>query len=69
VTDRQLKVTAVSPLSTVQLPAAAKQAVYRSFVGLALEALPQAQGEDLDAAITRAVKKAGTLIHVRLKNA
>lgn len=68
-TDRQLKIQHVLPLNTHQVPAVAKSKVYDGFKGLALDKLPAAQGNDLDAAITAAVKKAGTLIYVRLKNA
>ena len=67
-TDRQLKVTALKPMGT--LPAgAATSKVYERLRGIALDQLPAAQGNDLDAAITAAVKKAGTLVYVRLKNA
>ncbi|HEY1076509.1 MAG TPA: hypothetical protein VGE51_07455 [Fontimonas sp.] len=69
VTDRKLTVTAVSALNTHQVPEAAKQPVYASFKGLAVDQLPTARGESLEDAITRAVKNAGTLIYVRLKNA
>ncbi len=69
VTDRTLTVTAVNALNSNQVPEAAKRAVYASFTGIALHQLPQADGDDLDAAITRAVKKAGTLVYVRLKGA
>ena len=68
-TDRQLTVTAVKPLSTNQVPEARKSAIYGTFKGVAVDRLPAAQGETLDAAITRAVKKAGALLYVRLKNA
>jgi hypothetical protein len=68
-TDRQLKVTVVQPLNTTHVPAAAKSAVYASFKGLAVDQLPAAGGQGVDAAITAAVKKAGTLLYVRLKNA
>ena len=68
-TDRMLTVTSVAPLNTNHVPAAAKSAVYASFKGVAVDKLPAAQGDSLDAAITRAVKKAGTLLYVRLKNA
>ncbi|MEQ1440623.1 hypothetical protein AAG565_14795 [Fontimonas sp. SYSU GA230001] len=69
VTDRTLKVTSVSPLNTNHVPAAAKSAVYAGFVGKPLDQLPVPRGDDLDAAITRAVKRAGTLVYVRLKSA
>ena len=68
-TDRQLKVQRVLPLNSQQLPGVGKSKVYERFRGLSLDQLPAASGNDLDAAITRAVKKAGTLVYVRLKNA
>jgi hypothetical protein len=68
-TDRQLKVTAVAPLNTTHVPQAAKSPVYATFKGLSLDQLPAAKGDGIDAAITTAVKKAGTLVFVRLKNA
>ena len=68
-TDRQLKVTAVKPMNTLHVPAAAKSKIYGSFSGIAVDQLPAAKGSDLDAAITAAVKKAGTLLYVRLKSA
>ena len=68
-TDRQLKVTAVKPMNTLHVPDAAKRAIYASFSGVAVDQLPAAKDSDLDAAITRAVKNAGTLLYVRLKNA
>lgn len=69
VTDRKLVVSAVSALNTNHVPEAAKRAVYDSFKGKPLDQLAAADGDSLDAAITRAVKNAGTLIYVRLKNA
>ena len=51
------------------MPAAAQSKVYGKFNGIAVDQLPAATGSDLDAAITAAVKKAGTLLYVRLKNA
>lgn len=68
-TDRKLNVTAVEPLNTSHLPEARKHSAYASFKGTALDQLPSAQGNDLKAAITRAVKNAGTLVYVRLKGA
>lgn len=68
-TDRQLKVTAVKPMSTLHAADAARSKVYDSFKGIALDKLAVAKGSDLDAAITGAVKKAGTLVYVRLKHA
>lgn len=68
-TDRQLNVTTVEPMNTAHVPEAARSKVYASFKGLALDKLPAASGNGLDAAITTAVKRAGTLVYVRLKNA
>lgn len=68
-TDRQLKVTAVQPLNTTHVPEAARSAVYATFKGVPLDQLPAAKGDGVDAAITAAVKKAGTLVFVRLKSA
>jgi len=68
-TDRQLRVTQVRPLHASQVPEAGKSKVYDSFRGVAVNELPAGRGDTLDAAITRAVKKAGTLVYVRLKNA
>jgi len=68
-TDRSLKITSVQPMNTAHVPEAAKSSVYASFKGVALDQLPVAQGSGIDAAITAAVKKAGTLMFVRLKNA
>jgi hypothetical protein len=69
VTDRQLVVTAVAPMNTAHVPEAAKSRVYDSFKGIAVDKLPAASGSGVDAAISAAVKKAGTLLYVRLKNA
>lgn len=68
-TDRQLRVTQVRPLHASKVPEAGASKVYAGFQGVAVNELPAGQGESLDAAITRAVKKAGTLLYVRLKNA
>jgi len=68
-TDRQLNVTLVRPLNTRRVPAAESSKVYAGFKGIAVDQLPAAPGDTLDAAITRAVKKAGTLLYVRLKSA
>jgi len=68
-TDRALNVASVEPMNIRRVPAAAKSAVYASFKGVAVDKLPTATGSDLDDVITAAVKKAGTLLYVRLKNA
>jgi len=67
-TDRQLNVTRVEPLHASKVPEAGRSKVYAGFQGVAVDKLPAAQGDSLDASITRAVKKAGTLLYVRLKN-
>ncbi len=68
-TDRALTVASVEPMNTRQVPDAAKSKVYATFKGVPVDKLPAATGSDLDAVITAAVKKAGTLLFVRLKNA
>lgn len=68
-TDRQLRVTQVRPLHATRVPEADRSKVYDTFRGVAVHELPAGQGDSLDAAITRAVKKAGTLLYVRLKGA
>jgi hypothetical protein len=68
-TDRQLVVTHVAPMNATQVPEAQKSKVYETFKGIAVDKLPASMGEDLDAAITAAVKKAGALLYVRLKSA
>ena len=68
-TDRQLRVTQVRPLHASKVPETANSKVYDTFKGVAVNELPAGQGDTLDAAITRAVKKAGTLLYVRLKSA
>ena len=68
-TDRHLNVITVKPMNTLHVPEAQHDKVYDSFKGLAVDKLPAASGSDLGAAITGAVKKAGTLLYVRLKNA
>ena len=68
-TDRQLKVTSVSVLHADKVPAAKSSPALGRFKGMLVNQLPSATGGDLDAAITRAVKQAGTLLYVRLKGA
>lgn len=68
-TDRNLNITKVAPVNTRQVEAAAKATVYKTFEGVALDKLPEGKGDDLNSAITKAVKKAGTLVFVRLKSA
>lgn len=68
-TDRRLNVLAVKPLNTRLVPEAMQTTIYSGFEGVAVNELPDARGANLDAAITNAVKKAGTLLWVRLKGA
>ncbi|MGH8504624.1 MAG: hypothetical protein ACRETM_01505 [Stenotrophobium sp.] len=68
-TDRHLNVTVVQPMNTLHVPEAAHSKIYGSFKGVAVDKLPASGGSGLDAAIIKAVKKAGTLLYVRLKNA
>ncbi len=68
-TDRALNIASVEPMNTRQVPDAAKSAVYARFKGVAVDKLPAATGSDIDGVITAAVKKAGTLLYVRLKSA
>jgi hypothetical protein len=68
-TDRQLRITAVAPLNTNHVPAAAHSELYQGYAGLALDQLPKPEGAGLAADIARAVKNAGTLVYVRLKGA
>lgn len=68
-TDRNLKITKVAPINTHKVEAAAAPKLYTRFEGMMLDQLPASAGTSLDDAITRAVKKAGTLVYVRLKGA
>ncbi len=68
-TDRLLNVSSVKPLNASKVPEANTSRIYGSFNGIAVDKLPAASGDSLEAAITAAVKKAGTLLYVRLKNA
>ncbi len=68
-TDRKLQITTVQALNTSHVPEAANHQIYAAFEGLSLDQLPDASGDDVGAAISKAVKKAGTLVYVRLKSA
>ena len=69
VTDRTLKITHVQTVNTRQVPEAAKSKAYDKFVGQSLDQVVDGKGSDLDAAIDQSVKKAATLVFVRLKSA
>ncbi|MGH6629767.1 MAG: hypothetical protein ACREB3_08555, partial [Burkholderiales bacterium] len=67
-TDAKLNITQVSALNAKQVPEAGKSKLYASFTGKNLKDLPAAaETSTIDGAITEAVKKAGTLVYVRLK--
>lgn len=68
-TDRARKITGVSVLHADKLPAAKASKVYASFTGQQAQSVAPVKGNDLDAAITTAVKNAGVLLYVRLKGA
>lgn len=68
-TDRNLNITKVAPLNTRQVKNAENPSLYTGFKGQALNQLSAKEGTDLNAAIAKAVKKAGTLVYVRLKTA
>jgi len=67
-TDRKLRVTTVKPLN-IRLVPEAKKANYARFDGQPVNELPAPEGDGINAAVTRAVRKAGTLLWVRLKGA
>lgn len=67
-TDRKLRVTTVKPLN-IRLVPEAEEADYARFEGQRADELPAAEGDGINAAVARAVRKAGTLLWVRLKGA
>lgn len=66
-TDAQLNVKTVAAVNTKKVPEAAKSRIYSSFNGKNLKDLPAGDANTVDGAVTEAVKKAGTLVYVRLK--
>ena len=68
-TDRQLNITEVSPLNSEQLPKGLKPELLKSFVGTPLQSVSIQTSDDLNTSISTAVKKASTLIYIRLKGA
>lgn len=68
-TDRQLVVSKVIVLNAKQVPAAKSLTVYKRFEKVPVDKLPAAKGDSLEDAVIRAVKQAGSLLHVRLKGA
>lgn len=68
-TDRQLNISQVKPLNSQKLPFELGGELFQHFAGQALNKLPQSEGADLQSAIDKAVKRAGTLVYIRLKGA
>lgn len=66
-TDAKLNITHIEPFNTQHVPAAEKSPVYVQLNGKPVKELPTAEGDSLEAAITDSVKRAGTLLYVRLK--
>lgn len=67
VTDRQLNITHIQPLNIDTVPAAAELAAYQSLLGNNATSTPQAEQGGIEQIAHQAIKKAITLIHVRLK--
>ncbi|MGJ8668676.1 MAG: hypothetical protein ACSHXK_04220 [Oceanococcus sp.] len=67
VTDRQLKVSQAVPMHAKAVPAVEQSTAFSQVKGLAVDNLPAGDGEDLDSAILNGLKKAGSLLYVRLK--
>lgn len=67
-TDPKLNITHIEPFNTKHVPAAEKSALYKTLVGKAVKDLPAAEdASTLEGAITDTVKRAGSLLYVRLK--
>lgn len=66
-TDTQLNLTHIVPFNTKEVPGAVESGVYKKLVGKAVKDLPSGDPSSLDGAITDSVKRAGTLLYVRLK--
>jgi hypothetical protein len=68
VTDPKLVITQVLPVNTKNVPEAAKSGVYAGFKGVNAAQVPASKDPaSVDGAITAAVKKAGAILYVRLK--
>jgi hypothetical protein len=64
---KELKITQLQLMNAKSAPAAQGSNVYAQLVGTSSQSVPTAKGGSLDAAITQAVKNAGTLLFLRLK--
>jgi hypothetical protein len=68
-TDRQLTISQVKPLDSQTLPFELDAELFKGFKGQALQSVADSDGDSVAAAISRAVKRAGTLVYIRLKGA
>lgn len=68
-TDRELNISKVMPLNADQLPVKVNPQLFQSFIGTPLQAVKSDNGNSIEASIRLAVKKASTLIYIRLKGA
>ncbi len=67
-TDPKLNITHIEPFNTKHVPAAEKSPVYGKLIGKAVKDLPTGDAAgSLEGAITDTVKRAGSLLYVRLK--
>lgn len=66
-TDPKLTITHIDPFNTKHVPAADNSAVYGKLIGKSVKDVPTGDPSNLDGAITDSVKRAGTLLYVRLK--
>lgn len=66
-TDRQLKVTRAVPMHANTIEGVAQSGSFAQVKGLSVDKLPAGTGDDLDSAILNGLKKAGSLLFVRLK--
>jgi hypothetical protein len=68
-TDRQLNISQITVLNADEQPEVRDSKVLVELRGTAVQSVPPAEGDSLDASIARAVQKAGVLIYLRLKGA
>lgn len=66
-TDKKLAVTHVVPFNTSHVPEAENKSLYTGLIGKSAQELPDASGDSLADRIKVSVKKAVTLVTVRLK--
>lgn len=67
-TDPKMNITQVQPINTKNVPAAAKSPAYATFKGKNAAQVPVVKGDlGLENSIALAVKKAGAILYVRLK--